>query len=175
MKRLLLLALSATQTDEGWQASLSTGDFRTAWSLATGLADPLRRARAEAEIRYEAGDPAGALSAAEGGLARAPEELELLFYAGGAALWLSEAKLASAYASRLERALGQASLPADAREAWNATARAHAEQAQELATKEAARDRAVSVARAVSVLGLSAALAALYLVSRQGRSSSPVS
>lgn len=173
---LLWLALAVSQAGEEWQERLAAGDFRGSWSLAAGLADPVRRARAQTEIRYQAGDPAGALAAAEAGLTHAPEELELLFYASGASLWLQEAALARTYAARLSKALEQTRLAPDARESWNATAREFAQQAAALVSKETHRDRAVSVARAVSLLGLGAALAALFFVSRaQGKSSSPVS
>jgi hypothetical protein len=172
---VLWFALSAPRPEE-WHEALAAGEFRRAWALAEQLHEPVRRARAEAQIRYQAGDPSGALAAAEAGLARAPAELELLFYASGAALWMQEAEPALLYTGRLEGALDQAQLASEARDAWQATARSHRGDAEALARKEAARDRAVSVARAVSLFGLGAALAALTLLSRrQGRSSSPVS
>ena len=175
MKELLLVALAALGQRD-WSAALAAGDYRGAWSAAMALADPERRARAEAEIRYQAGDPAGALAAAEAGLAQAPGELEFLFYAAGAALWLQEAELASRHAARLEAELVSAALEPDARAAWSRTAQDFTQRAAALATSEAARNRAVNAARAVSVLGLSATLMALWFVGRrQGRSSNPVS
>lgn len=175
MIRLAFVLLLAPGGQE-WRERLAAEEYGGAWEAALALEDPLQRARACAEIRYRAGDPAGALAAAEGGLVHDPHALELLFYASGSALWLAEPERAASHAERLAGALAAAQLTTEARAAWEQTAADHVQRAQSLAFEEAARNRAVSVARAVACVGLGAVLVALLAVARlQGRSSRPVS
>jgi hypothetical protein len=108
----VLAPLQAT----GFAADLDAGRYLAAYARASAEPDPLVRARELAEVWYRALAPADALRAAEEGLARAPADPNLLFYAGGAALWLGDARRADRHVAALAGAV--AALPADERAAW---------------------------------------------------------
>jgi len=171
---LALCSMLAWQ-QEGWERALAEGDYSGAWRAAVELPEPQHRARAQAQILYTGGDPAGALECAEAGLRAAPGELELLFYATGSALWLGEPVRAQRLGADLAAALAGASLAAEPRIAWARTVEDFRARGATLAANEEARDRAVRLSRAVSIAGLVAALAGLLFLARQGRSSKPVS
>jgi len=164
---VLGLLLWLAQGDGDWLAALEQRDYRRAWEARASLPAGLSRARAETRILYQAGDPAGALAAARRGLESDPQQLELLFYAAGSALWLREAEPAKANVTALELALGQADLTPEELLAWKKTVQEYAGQSSQLAAEEALRRKAVTVARAGALLGLLAALASLLHLARK--------
>lgn len=178
-----LLALCIQNGLTGVQASLDEGDFGAAWASQAAETDPRAAARARCEILYRAGDPAGALSAAQEGLRLAPGDLELLHRACSSALWMGDARLAEAMVRDLGRAVGQASLTPEERSPWDEAVRTFEARLLVLSQHDAARERAVRRARTTSCVALATALATLFVLavgrgpgtSRHGRSSSPVS
>lgn len=168
MLALVLLCLSSGPED--WRAALEAGEYRRAWEQGSALADPVERARAEACILYQAGDPAGALAAARKGLEVEPRQLELLFYASGSAVWLGEAGPALHASESLVQALNGAELEPDERAAWERTAREHVELAQALAAKEKTIAQALGVASWGALLGLAAAVGGMFALARGLRS-----
>lgn len=173
----LLLALAA---QESVPSALEAGDYARAWQLAEQAPSVLERARGHSEVLYRAGDPAGALQAAREGLEEAPTDLELLYRATGAALWLEEPGLARTLADRLGAAVSAAELPPEHRPGWESAARDFRAQASRLAERDATRRAAVTRARVTTAmvgLALVGVLAGIALLGRggQGRSSSPVS
>jgi hypothetical protein len=179
----VLLALCAQDGLARVQAALDAGDFAAAWERQVAEPDPHMAARGRCEILYRAGDPAGALAAAQEGLRLAPLDLELLHRASSSALWLGDAPLADALVRELGRAIGQAALAPEERPAWDEAVRTFEGRVQALTEHDAARERAVRRARTTSCVALATALAALLVLaagrgpgaSRHGRSSSPVS
>jgi hypothetical protein len=160
-------------------AALEASRYPEAWRLAEDQPDELRRSRAKSEVLYRAGDPSGALAQARQGLASAPDDLELLFRASSAALWMQEPSLATLYSARLAQAI-EGARPALAPEeatAWEATARDFAERAQGQARHAEARIRAVARTRALSIGTFVLVLGLIALAARRayGRSSNPVS
>lgn len=161
------------------RAAVAAGDYPRAWELTGQLRDELLRARARSEVQYRAGDPSGALAFARGGLDDHPDDLELLFRASSAALWLQESALANLYVARLEVAVtaSRARFTPDEAAAWAATVEDFRERTRNLASHEEARGRAVARARALSIGTLMLVLCLVAWTARRnyGRSSSPVS
>jgi len=173
---LLLSVPLVAQDGAAVRAALERGDFLAAWSAMEAQGDALEKQRERSQILYAAGDPAGALAAAEQGLALAPTELELLHRATSSALWLSEPERARAFATRLAAAVDQVELAPEYRQGWRASRDDFLERVAELERHEAARAGAIARARAGAWVALGAVLVALALgVRGQGRSSSPVS
>src|SRR5262245_30022148 len=102
---VLVLLFSVQDVPSSVRHALDERDFRGAWARMLAEPDALVRARERTEILYRAGDPAGALAAARAGLALAPEQLELLYHAAGAAIWIQDALSAAEYSARLQRAV----------------------------------------------------------------------
>lgn len=175
---LAVLVLPVAQ--ESIASTLEAGDFALAWQLAERAPSALERARGHSEILYRAGDPAGALKAAREGLVESPGDLELLFRATGAALWLAEPRLAGSLAERLTAAVDERELAPEHREGWEAAARDFRQQAEQLAERDATRRAALKRARATAWgvgLALVGIVAGIAFAGRgaQGRSRSPVS
>jgi len=169
---MLAVALVFLQGAPDWRGALEAGDFRAAWQAAQDQAG-LERARAELCILYKAGDPAGAWSAAQRGLAESPQDLEFLFYATGAALWLGGADAAQLSSARLLAAVAGANLGAQERAAWESTARSYAQAALELERGAATRASALRRSKLVALAGLGLALAGLLYLARQGAAALP--
>jgi hypothetical protein len=149
-----LAALVPQSTGEAVRELLAVDEFRSAWALACREDDDTTRARAKTEILYRAGDPAGAWSEAQAGLASNPVDPELLFYAASAALWLGDGELAQRTADRLRRVVADLELSPPDRAAWEASIEGQLRRAREALAQEASRSRALSRARALAVLSL---------------------
>lgn len=176
----LLVLLGGWSAPQDVDAALADGDYARAWRLADQAPDERTRARARSQVLYRAGDPAGALQAARAGLRASPQDLELLYRATGAALWLEDPDLVRQFAARLGAAVDGADLGPEHRPGWEAALRDYQEQEQHLVRRESARLAAVRRARWTAVAVL-LALAGLVLGvafagrADQGRSRSPVS
>lgn len=161
------------------RAALSSSDYPLAWELAQGQADALQRSRATSEVLYRAGDPSGALEQARQGLVEHPGDLQLLFRAAGASIWLKEAGSANHYSERLSHALeaARAQLGPEDASAWTEITRDFVAQGRSLARNEEARLRAVARSRALSLSAFAVVLAAISWAAWKGygRSSRPVS
>lgn len=175
----LLLAMAAQDDMHAVRAALAAADFTSAWELSERQPDELQRHRAKSEVLYRAGDPAGALEQAREGLATAPADLELLFWAAGASLWLEESELANRYTERLAQAAQQARVHQTPEEAsaWSEVARDFREQSLIVVRHDAARVRAVARTRALSIAVFVVLLGLIAWAARKGygRSSNPVS
>ena len=138
----LLCPLDGLDRESTWRSSLEAGDYAQAWSLAQAEPDGVGRDLARASILYRAGDPVGALAAAESGLRAEADHLELLHHAAAAALWLEDGESALEYSSHLLRVVdserGSAMSPTD-REAWRASARSFLELGHGLLDRKSTR------------------------------------
>lgn len=144
--------------------------FARAHELALAEEAPVERRLALAFVSYRAGDPARALAEAEAGLKLSSAHLRLLHRACAASLWLALAEPAAEYARRLEAAVEDAPLDPEERDAWRASARDYARQAEGLLAAAHARHVATGRARTVVLATLAGALLALgALVLRAGR------
>lgn len=154
--------------------SLAAGDYLGAWQRIESGADEIDRRRVQAEILYRAGDPAGALKAARAGLGIAPGQLDLLYHAAGASIWLEDGQGGMAFSSRLLQA-AEAVQGTEGR-AWLTTARDLSSRGETLVRREGALKGALTRLRSISVGGLALWMVALWIVLRlQGKSSKPVS
>jgi len=158
------------------RASLDRGEALEAWSSAstmTGRDGWLARC----EVLHRAGDPVGALTEARGGLEEFPGDLDLLFWATNASLWIGDAQPAVAYVDALEAALERASgtLSAGDSADWSATALRYRERATELREHQRALDLSVARARGISIGLLLVVLLVLAWSAVYGRSRRPVS
>ena len=163
MKLLLwLLASSIVQGDpERARAELEAGRYGNAWAESAALADSLQRGRLQSAILFRAGDQAGALAAAEQGLALAPSDLELLQRAAAAAIWLGDPSTARELVRRLDQALPGLELEPDALAAWEREARDLSRWTEELQAHDDARRGVLLRGRVVAVTLLVGALGVL--------------
>lgn len=175
---LLLVACLAAQTHlERVREMLTASDYHSAWEALAGESEGLARSRIRAEILYRAGDPAGSLNAARAGLEIDPGQIELLYYAAGAAVWLEDEADAVAYSDRLLRAAETVSAQGhEERGAWQEAAREMAERSRALTARESELSHSLARLRLVAIGGIASWLVALGCFLRsQGRSSKPVS
>ncbi len=174
MTRLVLLAvlLSAPAAGQGYEeavAELEQRRFGPAWRALAVETDPLRAARGRAAVLYGAGDPGGALRAAEAGLAAAPEDLELLHHAASSAIWLEDPQRAGVWTERLAAAVALGQLAPEYRPAWEEQVASFRARCDELLATERERASAVRRARGVSVVLLATVVFGLILGLRAGR------
>ena len=174
---LLVVALVTQAGIEHVRETLAAGDFHSAWAALGAESEELGRLRIRTEILYRAGDPAGALRAARAGLGIDAAQIDLLYHATGAAIWLEDAADAVAYSARLVQAaetlVGQ---DPEERRAWQESARNLAARSEALVVRQDELGRTLKRLRFVSVGGVVFWLVALWFVLRsQGRSSKPVS
>lgn len=101
-----VLARQDTQLEV--QSAAERGEFATAHERALAESDPLTRSRALVWLHYRARDFVAARSAAETGLALAPQDLWLAERALASALWLRDPWAASRSLERLQALLGAA-------------------------------------------------------------------
>lgn len=101
-----VLARQDTQLEV--QSAAERGEFAAAQERALAEPDPLTRSRALVWLHYRARDFVAARSAAETGLALAPQDLWLAERALASALWLRDPQGASRSLGRLEALLGAA-------------------------------------------------------------------
>ncbi len=156
------LSLFAGQAgDASWKAAVELGRFGDAWRMLELETDPLLRRRAEVEALYAAGDPAGALAFAENGLLSNPGDLELLFRAVSASIWLRAGERSRDAYERLAVAVKGAELSPDDRSAWHEALEDQRQRIETLERAEDARARAFGRARLVASLMLVLCLAGL--------------
>jgi hypothetical protein len=156
---------------------LAAGEYHSAWEALSGESDELLRSRMRAEILYRAGDPAGALRAARAGLAKNAAQIELLYYAAGASIWLEDDVEAVSYSARLVQAaeILKEQAPEEGR-AWQEAAKNLASRSEALVARQDELSSAVTRLRSFSLGGIAFWLGALWFALRgQGRSSNPVS
>ena len=174
---LIVAALVAQVGPEHIRERLTVGDYHSAWEALSGESDNLVRARMRAEILYRAGDPAGALRAARAGLEMNAAQIELLYYAAGAAIWLEDEVDAVGYSARLVQAAEtmKTQVPEEGH-AWQEAAKSLAARSEALVARQDELSCALTRLRAFSLGGLAVWLGALWIALRgQGRSSNPVS
>ena len=135
-------------------ALLASKDYAGALSALESEPDPVLRLDGEAELYFEASDPAAALRAAEAGLALDPNHLNLRFRAALSSLWLGAGERALGHARALQQALEQAPLTEQQRELWRGAAADYAAEAQRLLQHAQDREHTVGRARLVSLVGL---------------------
>jgi hypothetical protein len=152
------LAQGAAST---WRAALAEERYGAAWEALAGETDLLARRRGEVEVLLAAGDPAGALAFAEDGLVRVPDDLELLFRASSAALWLRDADSARDAGDRLAAAVSQAALAPGDRLAWERSVADHRARTAELLRAEERRGVAFLRSRGIALALLVLALVGL--------------
>jgi len=173
---LVVTWLAAQAGLEGVREALAAGEYHSAWEALGTESDELARSRGRAEILYRAGDPAGALRAACAGLGIDPAQIDLLYHATGASVWLEDGPGAVAYSGRLLRAADTMEQSPEERRAWQEAARKLVARSEALVTRENELSRALARLRFISTGGVGFWLFALWLVLRsQGRSSKPVS
>ena len=158
--------------------ALESEDYHAAWESLRAEPNELARWRGRAEVLYRAGDPAGALGAARAGLAIDSGQIELIYRATGAAIWLEDGAAAVGYADRLARAanaLGKSN--PEKSQAWQEIARDYGARSQAIVLRDRALDRTLACFRALSIGGFASwSVLVLWVVLRgQGRSSKPVS
>lgn len=170
MTGLVLVAVLFFQGDvDAVREALASDDYRAAWLGMEAQSDSVRRACQEAEILYGAGDPSRALAAASVGLGTSPEQLDLLYYAAGSAIWLQDSSTAQEYATRLRLALEHSTelKPAD-REQWQRAVSDFSSRCAGLYLHEEALRNAVLLAQVLAIGGLCAGLILCGLVTRKG-------
>src|SRR5262245_37848445 len=177
MKGAFLLLVACLGNQEEFaeaRRAMASGDYHAAWERIESESDELVRLRGRAELLYRAGDPAGSLRAAKAGLEMAPSQIDLIYHAAGAAIWMEDGQQGTEYSTRLLRAAEELDKPGET--SWREAGRRLAERAEAVTKRQAGIDRSVTRLRLVSAGGfalwLCAVGAALWL---QGRSSRPVS
>ncbi|MEW6072911.1 MAG: hypothetical protein AB1726_10025 [Planctomycetota bacterium] len=127
--------------------------------------DPVLRQRGLARLHVVAGDPGGGVAEAARGLALAPADLRLLFWASQGSLWLASDELAERYTGELARAVeAAADLTAEERVAWQEQAERYRAQSRDLVLRRHAREAAVGRARLLSLAVLALLALALALL-----------
>lgn len=166
----LVLGSPAPAQGTGYEAAielLDEGRLADAFSALEDEPDPLLRQDGLAQVYFQAGDPAGQVREAQRGLARAPEDLNLLFQASVGALWLASDELAERYTTRLAAAVqGSESLSAEHRAAWRTRAEAFRAESRKLTDAREGRETATRRARRFSLAGLVFCLLALAGLAR---------
>lgn len=173
----LSLALGLAQV-AGWREALATEDYAKAWALSRAEPDGLSKYLARAEILYRAGDPVGALDAAEAGLRIDSKHLGLLYRATASALWLEQGPLASEYSVRFEASVNAAVTFGDGeREEWKKAAvdLRSGSVGLNLHIEEIRRALLLAKGMAYGGLALALLLTAALAGPGYGRSSTPVS
>jgi hypothetical protein len=162
--RLMLLACAPQAASD---------DHAAAWR-ATEASSPLQGRRERAALLLRAGDPAGALAEAEAGLAAFPRDLELLFQASTAWIWIGNGARGVEVATTLASEVSRSDLaPGDA-EAWTSAAWSLLEKADGLLQRDSDLDAALARARLTAIAVLSAAaLVSIFLVARSTRGFAP--
>jgi hypothetical protein len=156
-----LLGLALPDHAQDWKEALRDERYAAAWDAVASEPDAGVRRRAQAEILLAAGDPAGALAFAEDGLVGRPNDLELLFRATSAAMWLRAADWAREASGRLSAALAQAELSPEDRAGWERALADMTARIDALERSERERVRGLSTSRTLAVALLAAALVAL--------------
>src|SRR6185503_596968 len=131
--------------------------------------------RVRARILYQAGDPAGAFSAALTGLAADPRQIELLYYAAGAAIWLEDGQDAVNYSNRLLKASQALKDTAENRRDWEKAARDFSEESKVLVAHEKKLGACLFRLKALSLGVMISWLIAVRRLLVYGKSSKPVS
>lgn len=171
----LILHCAALQAGHGLEdEALDSQDFYEAWNLVSAEPDELTELCCKAKVLYRAGDPAGSFAAARAGLDLDPNQLALIYYAAGSAIWLENGADAASYSERLQTASEAIGDP-ETREQWLNTARSFSNASRALEEREVRLDRSLARFRLLSAAGLTAWIGLLCLVLRQGKSSRPVS
>jgi len=157
--------------------ALAAGDYHAAWELGSAEPAVLDRCRSRAEILYRAGDPSAAMREARAGLEVEPGQLELLYYASGAAIWMEDGPSALDYSARFLRAAKTMDEgDSEAKRAWLDAARDFSSRSSDVSERNESLRRAEARLRSVAFVVVALWSLALVLVVRaQGRSSKPVS
>lgn len=176
----LLFALSSLGLQSGLAGgneALELGDYHTAWNSIGSERNDLAAWSGRARILYGAGDPAGAAAAAHAGLAIDPGQIDLIYHAAGASIWLEDGRSAVDYSERLLRAAeGLDALGPAERSAWQEVARDFAARSHALVEHERGLSRLLVRLKFISLGGVAFWVLVLWGVLRgQGRSSNPVS
>jgi hypothetical protein len=167
VKRLFLAALvtlAPPVAAQDWKEALREERFADAWDVVEREPDLALRRRAQVEILLGAGDPAGALAFAEDGLVSRPSDLELLFRATSAAIWLRAGGRAREASGRLTAALEEAELSSEDRAAWDRSLAEMIARIEALERSESERERGLATSRALALALLAAALLGLGLL-----------
>ena len=154
--------------------ALEEQDFYRAWTLIGAERDELTAWRGRARILYRAGDPAGAFSAALAGLATDPSQIELLYYAAGAAIWLDNSPDAVNYSERFLRA-AEVMDDAEHRREWKKAAMEFSDESKALVEHEKRLSLSLFRLKALSLGVLASWFVVIRVLLGQGKSSKPVS
>ena len=145
----------------------AAGRFEEALVRAADIEDPALRAFERLEVLYYAGDLAGALRAAVGGLEADPRHLQLLWRGTRLAIDLGATERAEELAGRLRESIdGDGGLDPGTRSDWLGVADGYDEEVQGMSQRAAQRRSALLRAR-VLVLGAGVvSVVVLILLSR---------
>ncbi|MFO1009903.1 MAG: hypothetical protein U1F29_07565 [Planctomycetota bacterium] len=160
-------AFALLVADDRVRAAIERGDWSAGLVAAQAISDPVERARAEVEVRYYAGDLAGARAAALAGLARNADDRLLLLRYGELSSTLRDAAGARRSADALARVLAASPPPESERERWLQAQSVRAEEARALEHLEAESRAALTRARAAALASFACGLAALVLLARR--------
>jgi len=172
----LLLVLVAPASDQDLERARelrAAGRLGEAWEALARVDDTVAAERERVELYYAAGDFGAALAHAEAGLALAPADLGLLHRALSLTGWVGDPERMDTYLERLGRALPGADLAADERATWDGELARFRERRRELGQRIERREAAVARARGGSLTVLVGVLAALGLLARGGRETTP--
>ena len=154
--------------------ALTLGDYHRAWELVESQSNELMRLRGRTEILYKAGDPSGALRAAKAGLEMSPTQIDMIYHAACAAIWLEEGSEGIRHSTRLIHVAGD--MGESTGRGWRQAGEELAIRARTIADRSEQLDRSVGRLRLVAIGGIALWLSAIWSALRlQGRSSKPVS
>lgn len=156
------------------EAALAAEDYGAAREAALAVEPGVARQRALSELLYRARDPAGALAAAESGLAGG-EDLFLLHRATSAALWLEDGAEARRYNRRLAAAVAGAELTAAERAGWDDAVQGFALEIEDRLARDARHRAAVQRARLVATALLALPLVGMLVLLARGTRAAPAS
>lgn len=163
----------------GVRSLLASGDYFGAWKAAETQMSGREAWLARCEILFRGGDPPRALAAARSGLKEAPGDLDLLYWATNASIWLGDGDSTQFYLLELEASVEKAMpvwTPSEA-EAWTRAKEDFSASSLALTRHDQALENAVSNARWLCVGSLLAVVLVATWATRSGygRSSRPVS
>lgn len=158
----ILAAAPGLQATEALQLS-GEGRFLEAAQALEAETDPLERQRAATRLHYLGRDFEGALEAAEEGLALDPQNLEMLWHASAAAVWLGKLETTERHTEALAAAIEASTLEPEERVPWHQTVESRRADAERMRSRNEARDRALGRAKR-TVIGAVALVAMLALI-----------
>lgn len=165
---IALVLQVAAGIDEPVRAAIARREWSLGLRAAAALPDDAARTRGEVEVRYYAGDLAGAHAAARAGLARHPDDAFLALRHGELSATLRDRVGAHRGAEALERSLRTIPPAATERAAWQERLAARTSEAESLERTWTRSRSALLLAQiVVFVLGCGGLVALLTLALRE--------